>query len=225
MGFSSAANAQNQGVQMAMLAQAQQAEQARQALLQGQQQANAAYQPYQQFGLESTNRLASLMGLSGAPTAPGYGSFMQNFAESDITSDPVYAARMAEGRKALERMQAARGQGYLSGSTVRGSQELASLEGQNAYARFMQQRQAQLGMLQSGQQLGFGGAQGIGNAALGTGTNIAANYNQLGQNLGQGYANIGANNASAYMGPTNLMASLAGQALGAGAMLAGRKFG
>ena len=75
-------------------------------------------------------------------------------------------------------------------------------------------------------------AGGMGNLAsnlsgvyTGTAQNLAQNYQNLGQGIGQGYANIGANNASAYMGPTNLMAQLAGQGIQAAGAYAGYKAG
>lgn len=202
---SAAAGQQSMAAMQSAMIQAQQAEEARRQQEKYYQEAKAAYSPYTQFGEQSTNRMASLLGVGGAPTAPGYGSFMRNFAESDITSDPVYAARMAEGRKALERMQAARGQGYLSGSTVRGSQELASLEGQNAYTRFMDQRAKQYAMLQGGVGTGLNAAQGLAGAATGTGANIANTLTGGGAAMGQGLENAAAARASGYMGSTSAL--------------------
>jgi hypothetical protein len=225
MGFSAAANAQNQGTQQAMMMQALQAQQAQQALERGQQQATAAYQPYSQFGQEATNRLAVLMGLR-----PGVdsGSLMQQPTAAQLEMDPGYAFREQQGMQAVNRSAAAQA-GLQSGAALKAAQrfgqDLASQEYGNAYNRFMANRANQIGLLQGGTQTGFGAAQGIGNAALQTGTNLAQNYQNLGQAMGQGYANIGANNASAYMGPTNAMTSLLGQALQAGGAYAGYKAG
>lgn len=225
MGFSAAANAQNQATQQAMMAQAMQAAQAQQALERGQQQATAAYQPYQQFGTEATNRLAVLMGLR-----PGVdsGSLMQQPTINQLQMDPGYAFREQQGMQAVNRTAAAQA-GLQSGSALKAAQrfgqDLASQEYGNAYNRFMANRANQMALLQGGSQTGFGAAQGIGNAAIGTGTNLAQNYQNLGQGIGQGYANIGATNASAYMGPTNLLAQALGQAGQLGAMYLGKKFG
>ena len=56
----------------------------------------------------------------------------------DLTQDPGYAFRLAEGQKALERSAAARG-GLLSGATgkalTRYGQQMGSQEYQNAYSR------------------------------------------------------------------------------------------
>jgi hypothetical protein len=224
MGFSAAANAQNQATQMAMIAQAQQAEQARQALQQGQQQATAAYQPYQQFGTEATNRLAVLMGLR---PGEGSGSIMEQPTINQLQMDPGYAFREQQGMQAVNRSAAAQA-GLQSGAALKAAQrfgqDLGSQEYGNAYARFMANRANQIGLLQNAGQTGFGAAQGVGNAAVNTGTNIAQNYQQLGQGLGQGYANIGAANASSYMAPTNLLAQALGQGLQAGASMLGAKY-
>lgn len=231
MGWGKAASAQNQATQMAMMAQAQQAAQAQNALQQGQTQAVGAlnrgmeaFTPYQTVGVNAINQLASLYGPNGEYTQ------MPIFAQ--LQMDPSYAFREQQGMKALQQSAAARG-GLLSGSTLKGiqnySQGLASTEYGNAYNRFMQNRLAATQALQGLGSSGMSAAQGIGNVGAnlanvytGTGQQLASNYNQLGQNIGQGYANIGANNAAAYMGPTNAMSSLLGQALQAGAYMYGR---
>jgi hypothetical protein len=265
MGFSAAANAQNQGTQQAMMMQALQAQQAQQAIQQGQQQAAGAlqagqtgalgaigqgiqaYDPYQQLGTQSANALANAMGISGNTGAAGYGSLMNMPTIAQLQMDPSYAWRLQQGQGALQNSIRAGigGANAGSGAAMKAitdyGQNAASQEYGNAYARFMQNRANQIGLLQGGVGTGLNAAQGIGglqtnaaniytgtganlaNTYTGTGQQLAGNYNQLGQNLGQGYANMGAANASAYMGPTNLMAALAGQALGAGATYLGMK--
>ncbi len=54
-----------------------------------------------------------------------------------------------------------------------------------------------------------------------TGQQLAANYNALGQNVGQGLVNQDAANASAYTNTANLLSALAGQGMQAAAMYAG----
>ena len=286
MGFSAAANAQNQGTQQAMMMQALQAQQAQQAIQQGQQQAAGALQqgqtqgvnalqagqtgalgalqdyynqgvgyqqPYMQAGTQATNQLAAMY-------APG-GQYGQMPTAAQLQMDPSYAWRFQQGQQATQNAIAA----GLGGASVGGSalkaindygQNAASQEYSNAYNRFMQQAQLQTGALQNIAGTGAGAANqatalagqtganqanlyantgqnlastygttgsNLANTYTGADQQLAANYNALGQNIGQGYANIGANNASAYMGPTNLMATLAGQALGAGATYLGMK--
>jgi hypothetical protein len=63
-------------------------------------------------------------------------------------ADPGYSFRMSEGVKALERSAAARGL-LQSGGTLKGitqyGQDLASAEYQNAFSRYLTERQARLG--------------------------------------------------------------------------------
>lgn len=220
MGWGKAAAAQNQATQQAMFVQAQQAAQAQNALQQGQQQATAAYQPYQTAGAGAINQLAQLYG----PT----GEYTQMPTMAQLQMDPSYAFREQQGMKALQQSAAARG-GLLSGTTLKGIQNygqgLASTEYGNAYNRFMANRLAATQALQGLGAAGLTAAGGIGSAATGTAGQLAQNYQNLGQGIGQGYANIGANNASAYMGPTNLMAQLAGQGIQAAGAYAGYKAG
>ena len=222
MGWGKAAQNTDAYTRMAMMAQMGQAQQAENALRQGQQQATAAYNPYQQFGVESTNRLATLMGLR---PGEGSGSLMTQPTIEQLQMDPGYAFREQQGMQAVNRTAAAQA-GLQSGAALKAAQrfgqDLGSQEYGNAYERFMRNRNNQIAMLQGGTQTGFGAAQGIGNAAIGTGTNLAQNYQNLGQGLGQGYANIGSAYANAAMGPTNLLAALAGQGIQAGSYLAGR---
>lgn len=225
MGWNSAAKAQAQANQQAMLINAIQAGQAQNAIQQGKEAAVAQYQPYSQFGQEATNQLAVLMGLR--PGA-GSGSLMQQPTLAQLQMDPSYKFREEQGMKALQQSAAARG-GLLSGSTLKGIQQygqgLASEEYGNAYNRFMQNRANQMSLLQNASQTGFGAAQGIGNASVGAGTNLAANYQNLGQNVGQGLVNTGSAYANAAMGPTNLMAALAGQGLQAVGTGLGMRYG
>lgn len=202
------------------------------ALREAQAKAVPVYQPYEQFGRQSLNALAAGMGLT--PGA-GSGSLMNQPTLQQLQMDPGYAFRTAEGQKGLERQLAAGGLGG-SGAALKAAtrygQDMASQEYGNAYARFMQNRQNQIAMLQGGANTGFGAAQGVGNIYMGTGTNLAnvfgntaqqmaASQGAAGQMGGQNLVNTGSAYANAAMAPTNLMAALAGQ----GAQAAGYYFG
>jgi len=145
---------------------------------------------------------------------------------AELQMDPGYAFREQQGMQAVNRSAAAAA-GLQSGAALKAAQrfgqDMASQEYGNAYNRFMQNRQNQIGLLQGGVGTGFGAAQGIGNAATGTATNLASLYSGLGQGIGQGYADAGAARASSYMGPTNLLAQLLGQGIQGGAYLLGKK--
>jgi hypothetical protein len=68
-----------------------------------------------------------------------------------------------------------------------------------------------------------GTAANLANTYANTGNQLANVYGGLGQGLAQGAANVGSIYAQGAMGPTNLLAALAGQGIQAGSYLAGRK--
>lgn len=245
MGWNSAANAQAQANQQAMMLNAISAQQQQQTIQRGQEKQLAAlkeaqaqavpvYQPYAQFGQQSLNALARGMGLGG-----GQGEFMTQPTLEQLQMDPGYAFREQQGMKALQQQMAAGGLGG-SGTALKAGmrfgQDMASQEYGNAYNRFMQNRANQVAMLQGGANTGFGAAQGIGNIYMGTGTNLAnvfgntaqqfaASQGALGQMGGQSLVNTGSAYANAAMGPTNLMAALAGQGVQAAGTGLGMRYG
>lgn len=85
-------------------------------------------EPYRRRGESALNRLAGVMGLDGQPAQP----------QQLLEMDPGYAFRLGEGMKALERVQAARGN-MLSGGAIKAgqryAQDFASGEYGNAYNR------------------------------------------------------------------------------------------
>lgn len=195
-----AAQEQAQASMMSSLLQAQQADAARQQQEKYFGVAQGGYAPYQQFGQQSMNALARGMGLTGGP---GAGALMEQPTMAQLQMDPSYAFREQQGMKAVQQQMAAGGLGG-SGSALKAAQRfgqgLASEEYGNAYNRFMQNRANVIGMLQGGTQTGFGAAQGVGNLATGTGTNIANTMLGAGQALGQGLEQAGQARASGYMG-------------------------
>jgi hypothetical protein len=85
-------------------------------------------EPYRQAGESALGRLSGVMGLGGQPGQP----------QQLLDMDPGYAFRLGEGMKALERVQAARGN-MLSGGAIKAgqryAQDFASGEYGNAYNR------------------------------------------------------------------------------------------
>lgn len=157
----------------------------------------AALEPFRAGGVQAQNRLMSMLGLSGDPQAEGYGSLARDFSMADFQQDPGYAFRMSEGLKALERSAAGRG-GAASGAAMKGitqyGQNLASQEYQNAFNRYMANRQARLAPLQNLMGMGAGAASGLSGAA-----------GQFGQVGGQTYGDIGNAQAAGIMGPLNAL--------------------
>lgn len=178
-------------------------------------------EPFRQAGITSQNELLRMLGLGGEAGTPGYGSVGAPFTAEQMEADPGYAFRLAEGEKALGRMQAARGQ-YLGGGAIRAGtrygQEMGSQEYMNAFNRaqaLMGTRLGTLGSLygggqaaaeQVGQQAGQYGTN-VGNLMMGAGQARASGYlgqsNALSQALGQGATAYGLYRGG-YFGPTNV---------------------
>jgi hypothetical protein len=153
-------------------------------------------EPFRQIGLENLNRLAALYGEGGA--------FARAPTGEEISMDPGYAFRLAEGEKALARMQAARGQ-YLGGGAIRAGtrygQEMGSQEFQNAYNRALQQRASITNALSS-----LGGLGPVATGAMG------AAGQQYATGAGRAIERGGAARASGYLGSANALSQALGQA-------------
>jgi len=155
-------------------------------------------EPFRQAGITSQNQLLTLLGLKGGDVnSAEYGSLAKPFGMDQFQADPGYAFRLSEGQKALERSAAARG-GLLSGGTgkalVRYGQEAGSQEFMNAFNRYQTERMARLNPLQS--------LMGAGQSSTNMLTQAAG---QTGQNLMQGYGNLGQARASGYTGGVNAL--------------------
>jgi hypothetical protein len=163
-----------------------------------------------QIALQEPFREVGVNALAQYPKAAEY----TPFGMPQFQADPGYNFRMAEGMKALERSAAARGL-LQSGGTLKGIQQygqnLASDEYQNAFQRYLTERQAKLSPLEY--QIGLGQAAASGQAA-----NVGTTANSISE-LTQALGNIGAQRAVAQ---GNIAASTAGNignifAQGAGA--------
>jgi hypothetical protein len=128
------------------------------------------------------------------------------FTAEQMQTDPGYAFRLAEGERALERMQAARGQ-LLGGGAIRAGvrygQEMGSQEYMNAFNRAQALMGTRLSTLGSLYGAGQAAAQQVGQQA-----------GQYGTNVGNLLMGAGQARASGYLGQANALS----QALGQGAM-------
>ena len=138
-------------------------------------------EPWRQAGI---NALAQLQGRTGTMPA----AFQ--YRPEQLTTDPGYAFRLAEGMKALERSVAARG-GLLSGGTGRAlqryGQEMASQEYGNAFGRALTEYNAARAR-EAEEYNRLAGLAGIGGTAS---QQIASQAGQLGSNLGNIYMQQG----------------------------------
>jgi len=138
----------------------------------------------------------------------------KDFGMAEFQADPGYNFRMAEGMKALERSAAARGL-LQSGGTLKGIQQygqnLASSEYENAFSRYLSQREARMDpyryLTGIGQAAAAGQAANVGStgaalaeiaaqrgnvnaaAAAGTAGAIGNAFSSIGQGVGSYYAN------------------------------------
>jgi hypothetical protein len=95
----------------------------------------------------------------------------KDFGMAEFQADPGYNFRMAEGMKALERSAAARGL-LQSGGTLKGIQQygqnLASSEYENAFSRYLSEREARLDpyryLSSQGQAAAVGQAANVGSS-------------------------------------------------------------
>ena len=208
-------------------------------------------QPYLGAGEQATNQLAALFGQGGAYTQqptleqlqmdPGYAFRFQQGQQA--MTNAARAGGLAGSGGALKAAtrygQEAGSQEYQNAyarfmaNRAQAVQGLQNLAGTGAGAANIASGLAG----QTGSNLSnvyTGTASNIANAALGvggqmastygnTGNQLANIYGNLGQGLAQGAANIGSAYAQGAMGPTNLLASLAGQGLQMGGYLLGRK--
>lgn len=174
-------------------------------------------EPFRQAGITSQNELMRLLGISGDKTAADYGMLTRGYRPEDLAFDPGYAFRLAEGEKALGRMQAARGQ-FLGGGAIRAGtqygQELASQEYMNAFNRAQAQLGTRLGALGSLYGAGQAAAQQVGEQA-----------GQMGTNVGNLMMGAGQARASGYLGQANALAQALGQGAQAYGLYKGGYFG
>ncbi len=140
---------------------------------------NANEAPYRQAGQTALSQLT-------AGTAPG-GQFSQQYTGADLSSDPGYQFRLAQGAKGVANSGSATGM-TLSGAQLSAldqyNQGFASNEYQNAYNRYTTQQQNRYNNLYS---------------IAGLGQNATAVTGSAGQNAANqiSSAQIGAGNASA----------------------------
>ena len=138
----------------------------------------------------------------------------EDFGMKQFQADPGYNFRMAEGLKGLERSASARGL-LQSGGTLKGIQQygqnLASAEYDNAFSRYLSQREARLDpyryLSSQGQAEAVGQAANVGSSgaalaeiaaargnasaaqAAGMGNAIGNAFGSIGQGVGSYYAN------------------------------------
>jgi hypothetical protein len=161
-------------------------------------------EPFRQAGITSQNELLRMLGIGGDEGAADYGVIGRPFTAEQMQMDPGYGFRLAEGEKALERMQSARGQ-LLGGGAIRAGvrygQEMGSQEYMNAFNRAQALMGSRLGAL--------GSLYGAGQTAT---QQVAGQAGQMGANVGNLLMQGGQARASGYLGQANALSGALGQA-------------
>jgi len=155
-----------------------------------------------QIGLQEPFRQTGVNALADYGTASQYTPFgMEQFE-----ADPGYQFRMSEGLKALERSAASRGI-LQSGGTLkditRFGQDTASQEYQNAFQRYLLERQQRLQPLEY--RIGLGQAAASGQAA---------NVGSTAQNVGQLTTSLGDIRSAGIMARSNAYNTMLGNLSG-----------
>lgn len=155
-----------------------------------------------QIGLQEPFRQTGVNALADYGTASQY----TPFGMPQFEADPGYNFRMAEGMKGLERSAAARGI-LQSGGTLKGIQEygqnLASAEYDNAFRRYLTERQARLQPLEY--RIGLGQAAASGQAA---------NVGSTATNVGNLTTSLGDIRSAGIMGQSNAYNNMLGNISG-----------
>lgn len=144
-----------------------------------------------QIGLQEPFRQTGVNALADYATASQY----TPFGMPQFQADPGYQFRMSEGLKALERSAASRGilsSGQTLKDITRFGQDTASQEYQNAFQRYLLERQQRLQPLEY--RIGLGQAAASGQAA---------NVGSTAQNVGQLTTSLGDIRSAGIMGRSN----------------------
>ncbi len=155
-----------------------------------------------QIGLQEPFRQTGVNALADYTTASQY----TPFGMDQFQADPGYAFRMSEGMKALERSAASRGI-LQSGGTLkditRFGQDAASQEYQNAFQRYLLERQQRLQPLEY--RIGLGQAAASGQAA---------NVGSSARDVGQLTTSLGNIQSAGIMGRSNAFTNTLGNISG-----------
>ena len=150
----------------------------------GMQSAQNELKPYAASGTQANTALQNQL---------SSGALGGNFTPGDLTKDPGYQFRLAQGEQALGRKQSAGGN-YYSGQALKEAQNygqgLADQTYNDAYSRWLQQQQNTYNMLSGQQKVGYDAAGNIGNYAAGIGNANANNTLFKENNTNKGIASF-----------------------------------
>lgn len=129
--------------------------------------AQAELDPYKQTGAQANEMLQNKL---------SSGQLGGTFTPGDLTKDPGYQFRLAEGEQALGRKQSAGGN-YFSGQALKEAQQfgqgLADQTYNDAYNRWLQEQQNTYNILSGQQGQGYNAAKDYGAYSVGIGQTMA----------------------------------------------------
>lgn len=164
-------------------------------------------QPWLNNGAGANNKLATMLGTGGNAGDAGYGSMTNSFSMADYLNnqDPGYQFGMDQGMNALNSQNAATG-GSQSGAAMKAAQrygqDYAGTKYNEAFNRYQNNRSNVYNMLN--------GQSAAGQASA---NNTAAAGNAYATGGGAAMGNLGAANASGYMGSANSYSNAIGNAM------------
>ncbi len=152
----------------------------------GMQSAQNELKPYADSGTQANTALQNQL---------SSGALGGNFTPGDLTQDPGYQFKLAQGQQALDRRASGPGGGgYFSGQALKEAQNygqgLADQTYNDAYNRWLQQQQNTYNILSGQQKLGYDAAGNIGNYAAGIGNANANNTILKENNTNKGIASF-----------------------------------
>lgn len=166
--------------------------------------------PWLRRGDAAGNRLAGYLGVEHDRTQPAgqFGTLLKPFTGADLTNDPGYKFRLAEGNKALDRSASARG-GLYSGAALKSlnryNQDYAGTEFSNAFNRDQVSKNQLFNMLSGVSGTGQTSAAQVGQQGVATGQGMANAMNNAATQVGNNMIGAGNARASGYLAQGNAL--------------------
>lgn len=160
-------------------------EQAQDDLLESQDKAMGALDPYLRGGGAANRRLSELLGIGGNRNASDYGALNKPFDPGNLEDEPGYKFQRDQGLDSINRTLGAKGS-LFSGAALRAAQDygqgLASQTYKDAYQRYVQDKNDTYNR--------YAGRAGAGQNAAGAAGNIYSDIGNARANAGISSANI-----------------------------------
>lgn len=152
----------------------------------------ARNKPFYEGGLKAYDALLTRLGLSGDPTAAGYGSLTGRLTPEQVMAEPGYQFGLSEGQKAIDRQMGANGMRY-SGAAIKAAgryaNDYATGQFNNAFGRLRNMQADEYGRIMD--------IAGVGQASANNTTAAGTRYADMAGQNAWGAANARAANSIA----------------------------